>query len=252
MSWAQWRRLFEARARRTLSPALPPSELSGLQQRELLRSLRIFQIGETGEGRIVHEIRRLQCLDLDDDYRAALALIIAEEGRHARLLGLCVRSLGGEPLRHSWTERLFTWGRRAVGVRAKLVVLFAAEVIGIAFYGALSRGLPPGALRHRLAEIGEDEVAHYEFHLAFFRQYRAQPLKWLLFVAAWWAVALACTAVLVADHRRTLRAFGLRPLAVGRQCWELTAFVLGTELCDKAPTQPEAGANPVVGRFHLV
>lgn len=225
MTWEQWRRLFEARASRATPQSIASPTLPEASRRQLVRSLRIFQIGETGEGRIVHEIQKVQCLDIDDHYRAALALIIAEEGRHARMLGLCVRALGGEPIGSTWTERLFTWGRRAAGVHAKLVVLFAAEVVGIAFYGALGRALPPGELRDRLADIGRDEVAHYQFHTDFFRQYRAHALKWPLFVTVWWAVGVACTTVLMMDHGRTLRAVGVRPAAVGRECLALLAGV---------------------------
>src|SRR5581483_6598937 len=95
-----------------------------------------FQLGESGEGRIAHEIDA--CEGVSDDYRAALKLFVAEEGRHARILGLMVRALGGKLLERSWTERLFVHARRLFGVRFKLLVLLAAEVIGIGFYGMLS------------------------------------------------------------------------------------------------------------------
>jgi hypothetical protein len=86
----------------------------------IARSLAKFQLGEAGEGRIAKEIDRARLPSIDADYRAALKLFVAEEGRHARLLGLAVRALGGSLLQKNWTEALFVRGRRLLGLRLKL------------------------------------------------------------------------------------------------------------------------------------
>src|SRR5262249_39452225 len=139
-----------------------------------------------------------------------------EEGRHGRILGELVRALGGRLLEKNWTERLFVWGRRLIGVRLKLVVLLAAEVIGIAFYGLLAEQLPQGQLRRALEQICADEAHHLRFHCDFFRTQAPTGSRKALFQCVWWAVGWAAAAVVMLDHAPTLRALGI-PLRVAAQ-----------------------------------
>ena len=131
MPWSSWRAHFERNALRPL-PA-PPRDCDGIPQpwrAPLLRSLARFQVGEAGEGRIARQIDRVALPGVDDDYRVALKLFVREEGRHARILGDIIRAMGGSLLRGHWTEQAFVGARRLAGVRAKLLVLLAAEVVG--------------------------------------------------------------------------------------------------------------------------
>jgi hypothetical protein len=219
--WSFWRAHFERNRRRALPPirdaaALPPS-----QARALAWSLARFQIGETGEGRIVGAVARSRMAEIDDDYRYALALFIAEEGRHAHMLALMVRALGGRLLRGTWTERLFVVARRLLGIRCKLMMMFAAEVVGIGFYGALAAHLPRCATRAALEQIAADERAHLLFHRQFFAL--AAPGGWrrALFQACWAAVAPAAALIVLWDHRHTLRALGIPAPGLRRRLFEL-------------------------------
>ncbi|HYH99849.1 ferritin-like domain-containing protein, partial [Hyalangium sp.] len=200
MRWSDWRRHFEVNRRRPL-----PEELEGAEEvpeawRPALRtSLAIFQLGESGEGRIAHEIDRAKVPGIDADYRASLKLFVAEEGRHARILGLMVRGLGGKLLARNWTERLFVFGRRLLGLRLKMMVLLAAEVVGGSFYGLLASRLPVGGLRRGLEEICEDEQHHLDFHGEFFaRQGWGVPMR-AVWQAVWWSLALAAMSVVLVD-----------------------------------------------------
>jgi hypothetical protein len=215
MTWCSWRAHFERNAARPLPPLRPAlPEVPDAWTAALARSLARFQVGESGEGRIAHEIDRATLPGVDADYRAALKRFVAEEGRHARILAGLVQALGGQLLARTWTERLFVHGRRLLGVRAKLLVLLAAEVVGIAFYGALARGLPQGALRRALEELCADEEAHLRFHCDFFRLQARTRAARLLFLAAWWPLVLAAGCVVLLDHRPTLRVLGLSPRRV--------------------------------------
>ncbi len=210
MGWNDWRRHFEENETRALPRVGDP--LFGVPEAwraPLLRSLARFQIGETGEGRIAHEIHRVTLEGIDDDYRVALGLFIREEGRHARILAELVRAMGGSLLEKSWTERAFRRVRRAVGVREKLVVLLVAEVIGVVFYGAIAARLPRGTLRDAIESICDDEAAHLAFHCDFFRtQVRSDGAR-AAFRAACAAGGIVAGAVVVLDHAATLRALGI-------------------------------------------
>lgn len=212
--WSAWKNYFEANARRPL-PAIDGSEVPAAWAGPLARSLAIFQLGEGGEGRVAREIERVSLAGIDDDYRAALKLFVREEGRHAKILAAMVRALGGDLKRAAWTERLFVRGRRLLGLRLKLLVLLAAEVVGLGFYGLLAERLGGCPIGQALREIAEDERRHLEFHCAFFRGQARTGVERAVFVAAWGIVAGAACAVVLVDHRATLRAMGARG-AVGR------------------------------------
>lgn len=210
MRWSDWRRHFELNRQRPLPEELERAEeVPEAWRSALAASLATFQLGEAGEGRIAHEIDRAKVPGIDADYRAALKLFVAEEGRHARILGLMVRALGGKLLARNWTERLFVFGRRLLGLRLKMLVLLAAEVVGGSFYGLLASRLPEGGLRRGLEQICEDEQHHLDFHGEFFaRQGWCAPMR-AVWQGAWWSIALAAMTVVLVDHRRTLRTMGI-------------------------------------------
>jgi hypothetical protein len=220
--WSSWRRHFESNAARPV-PAVDGSGVPGDWVRPLVRSLAIFQAGESGEGRIAREIDRVGLPGIDDDYRAALKLFVREEGRHAKILATAVRALGGELRRKQWSERLFVGGRRLLGVRLKLLVLLAAEVVGIGLYGALAERLGTCSIGQALRELCDDEAMHLEFHCEFFRTQTASRWRRGVFSGVWWAVAAAACATVLVDHRATLRALGVR--GAGRRMLGLVAEV---------------------------
>lgn len=145
-------------------------------------------------------------------YRRALALFIAEEGRHARIMASLVGALGGRLLASTWSERLFVRVRRLAGIRTKLLVLYAAEVVGIGFYATLAAALPAGEARRALEQIAADEQRHFAFHRRFFRIQAPDGWRRALFRCAWIAVAVGGAAVVLWDHRQTLRVLGLSRL----------------------------------------
>lgn len=210
MRWSDWRRHFEVNRTRPLPEGLSClNEVPGAWREEVAASLARFQLGEAGEGRIAHEIDGARLPGIDADYRAALKLFVAEEGRHGRILGHAVRALGGRLLAKNWTEHLFVRGRRLLGLRLKLTVLLVAEVVGGAFYGLLASRLPDGPLRRALEQICEDERHHLRFHGDFFSAQGWGPLMHAGWWVTWWALACAASAVVLVDHRRTLKTLGI-------------------------------------------
>lgn len=203
MDWTDWLAHFERNRTRPLPDLSDP----GVPEpwRELVVStLARLQAGETGEGRIVNQVRQAGLGDAV--YQDCVRLFVAEEGRHAAILGRALKALGGGPRPEAWTARLFTLGRHAVGPRAKLLVLLSAEVIAIGLYGAMGRALPDGSLREAFLAIERDEVDHLAFHCDLLRtDARARAL----FRVGWRALAAASAAVVLADHAPTLKVLGI-------------------------------------------
>ena len=210
MTWSLWKMSFEAAAQRPVPPIVAPA-LSEAVRFGVLESLQKFQIGESGEGRVAHEIDSSLVPGIDGEFRASLKLLVREEGRHSRILALMVQALGGTTLSRNWSERLFVHLRRAFGLRFKMMVLLSVEVIGIAWYGLLAHQLPAGPFASALRQMCSDE----ERHLAFFsRFFAAQQLWWVRLL--WWPLNLAAGALVILDHRRTLAALHVPWGVIGR------------------------------------
>jgi hypothetical protein len=213
----RWRDHFERnRARVVPDLAGARDRLTDDQATTLARSLAVFQLGESKGGRLAVEIDGVP--GLDPDYREAIKLFVAEELRHGQLLALCVEGLGGELMTTTWTESLFVAARRLLGIRFKMVVLLAAETVGLGFYSAIASRLPDGALRSCLREICDDEVHHLQFHGDAFRGRRG-------FRLAWYPVVGAAAAVVLIDHRATLRVLGVPRLEAARRFYDQIAGV---------------------------
>lgn len=214
--WSVWVRWFEDNGARPW-PAIDGGERWGPALRaRVAETLATLQAGETGEGRIAHEVHKH---DVGDPaWRACLPPFLAEEGQHALHLGRCLKHVGGAPRLDAPAARLFTTARRAIGPRTKLTVLFAAEVVAIGLYEGLADAIGPSGLADTLLRIRDDEVAHLAFHATFFHERVADdPLRRAAFVAAWRAGTRLAAVAALADHGPTLAALGGDPAAVRRR-----------------------------------
>ena len=184
-TWRHWHAFFAARSARPAPRILSDDAQLERVPASVARSLAIFQLGESGGGSIVEQARHSRIPEIDHDYAEAMALFVAEEHRHAELLACCVRALRGKLIRQNWTARLFVFGRRLVGLRLKVMVLLAAEVVGICYYNLLSGHLPAGELSDVLAEITADEKEHLRFHCDFLQRQVKSRAQRVLFTIAW-------------------------------------------------------------------
>lgn len=227
MDWTRWLAHFDRNRTRPLPDPTPgldalPADLVPV----LAASLAKFQRGETGEGRIANEVRRIGWDAIDDAYVAALKAFVAEEGRHARILGVAVRAMGGRPAPEAWSGRLFELGRRALDPRFELVALLGAEVAAIAAYQAMIDHLPACGLRDALQELVGDERGHLEFHASLFAEVAPDGVRRAALVAALSAVLAGATAVLVADHAALWRALGVSPARLTAEVARVGAIAL--------------------------
>ncbi len=203
-NWRAWRERFASRKDRALPPLETDYDYRQLP-RSVARSLAVFQLGESGGGTVVEQARRAKLKGIDSDYADAVEMFVAEEHRHANILAMAVRLTGGELLRDNWTDRLFVYGRRLMGLRLKVLVLLAAEVVGLVYYRAIAERLPPGVLRRWLEELVEDERMHLDFHCAFLRSQVKSRRARLVFLCTWRLLMVAAGVVVLVDHRQTLR-----------------------------------------------
>lgn len=235
--WEDWHRFFAGRATRPLPALCADHEYHRLPE-SLARSIAVFQLGESGGGTVVEEARRSRLPGIDDHYAEALGLFVEEEHRHANVLAICVRLMGGELLRENWTAKLFVRGRRLLGLRLKIMVLMAAEVVGLTVYRAIAERLPPGSMQDWLGEIVRDEALHLEFHAAFLRRQVRGPIASVVFRAAWRALAVAARLAVSIDHRRMFRDMVIDPAQL-REEWRRIA-----RRVEERVLQPETGAAP--------
>jgi hypothetical protein len=176
---------------------------------QLARSLSHFQLGESGEGTFLLNAAQSRYSD-DPDYEAALALFIAEEQEHARLLARLVERFGGSLIRRHWTHSLFRLFRHALGVRFEIQVLVTAELIGTAYYRVLARRVRDSVAEHVCQLVLRDEAQHVAFHLDRFAtdQERWLPIERALWAAQFQTLFLAAAKIAWLDHRAALGSLG--------------------------------------------
>ena len=214
--WREWKALFLSRSKRRMPATEPLRKYRNLPP-SLAASLAIFQLGESGGGTVVEQARQSRLADIDDDFADAMALFVAEEYRHADILALCVEQLGGELIENNWTARLFVSARRLIGLRLKVLVLLAAEVVGICYYYLIACRLPVSPIRDWLEELVADEQSHLDFHCDFLHTQVDRFWKRAVFVVTWRATMLLAAAVVMVDHRAAIRDLGIERRTIWRR-----------------------------------
>ena len=201
--WQHWHQFFANRSDREL-PQLDVSEDYSEWPASIAASLAVFQLGESGGGTVVGQARDSSLPGINGHYGSAMALFVSEERRHANILAMCVRMLDGKLLKRHWTARLFVSARRLLGLRFKVMVLLAAEVVGICYYHLLASRMPACIVRERLYELVADERAHLYFHCAFLRSQFTSLWQRRLFAASWRILMGAAALTVMFDHRQVL------------------------------------------------
>jgi hypothetical protein len=206
-AWVEYFRRNRQRLRRI--PWEEGVNLTPAERAAVIRSIQVFQLGESGEGKHFLRVAEQYTERVDDpDYLVALKLFLAEEHRHAGELGRVLDLVGEPRLSKEWTDNVFRWLRHRAGLELMIAVLLTGEVMAQVYYAAL-RGATRSITLGRLCnQILIDEAAHVRFQaerLALLRQNR------------WWvrlAFATFCERILFAGacvavwrgHRPVFRA----------------------------------------------
>lgn len=243
---AHWHRYFEGNlSGRDNWNDVTELTLDRENREPLIRSLQRFQVGESGEG---NNLKKCAASLGDEDYSAAIALFIAEEGEHARLLSRTLQMLDAPLLQGHWSDALFVIIRRLGGggrrgLRLELMILLVAEMIAKRYYRALYEGVECGVMRRMCAQILRDEVGHVAFHCDYLRGDFAQlpQVPRGLARGAWRAFFRVVCLIVALDHRSALRACGVSTRDWWRDC---NAIFDCTTTRIFAPKRSAANATP--------
>jgi hypothetical protein len=192
-----WVRDFEVAAEQRLRDGDPDWSRGARLHPAIVRSIQRFQVGESGDG------ANLVAKAGNGAYGTAVTLFVAEEQNHARLLDHLLAAAGAPTIAGHWSDAVFVWLRRALGLRLELLVLLVAEVIALRYYRALRDGTADPLTTDVAARILADEQRHVPFHRR--RLGTLHPI-----VRAGWRLLLTGTTVVVAlDHGPALRRLGV-------------------------------------------
>lgn len=181
--------------------------LTAAARAPLVASVQRFQVGESGDGA---QLLAKAMAAGDPTYAEAARLFVAEEQQHAALLGDLLTYLNAQPISSHWSDAVFIWLRRLLGLRTELMVLSVAEVVALRYYGALAQRHPDVVVRAVAQRIVDDEHDHVAFQKDRLRAGFAntsRPAR-LLVAALWWVVATGATVVVAVDHGAVLRTIG--------------------------------------------
>jgi rubrerythrin len=208
MNWSKWKKYFYKNSFSKL-PEIHDSldRMNSEQKLALQKSLAIFQLGEAGEGRIAKEIYKTNIFAVNQNYRECIEYFVKEEGKHARILSKIIFTLGGRLLEKNWTEKLFSLGRRLLGIRLKLIVLLVAELVSLVFYKFYIQKLPLSGIRAALIGILKEEEKHLEFHSNFFKIRLNHFVSRNTFKILFFIISHSAFLVILLDHFRYLKKF---------------------------------------------
>lgn len=225
MNTHRWIQHFKANRGTFQPPVMAPDAcaLPQLIKTDLRDSLAIFQLGESGGGtRLMRYVQRVVPEKNLAGYEEAVALFIAEEQFHARILAKLVKYLGGDCLQKQWSNSVFRWLRNHFGVEFNIQILLIAELIAEVYYGLLYRKSNDPAVRAVCHRILSDEMRHIAFHTEFLRERLDSMHAWrrLLWRAQFWCSHRITSCVVAWDHRRCFRALGVSPVDTARMAFK--------------------------------
>jgi hypothetical protein len=225
MNTPRWTQHFLHNRQQFTEPSLPHdgTHLPDHVRRPLVRSLAIFQLGETGGGsRLMHYVRQVVQIDQLKGYEESVGLFIEEEQYHSRLLDRLVRYLGGQTMEKQWTNSIFRWLRNHFGVEFNIQVLLIAELIAEVYFGLLYRKSHDPLVKICCHKILGDEMRHIAFHTEFLRErLEAMPAWWRrLWRAQFWCLQRVTACVVAFDHRDCFLSLETHPLEVARMAFK--------------------------------
>jgi (E)-4-hydroxy-3-methyl-but-2-enyl pyrophosphate reductase len=209
----QWVRHFRANAQRPEEIAWHESRrLTPSERTAVLRSIQIFQLGESGNGTRLLRAAAEDCRRTGDrPYLQALGLFIKEEQRHAGLLERFLHREETDLIDREWTNGIFRHVRNVLGLELMLLILLAAELMARVYYAALSRATEDSVLQAICRHILRDERWHVQFQSNRLRQIRTGRPRWknrLIRGAEQIGFRAVCLAVWF-DHAPVFRAAGI-------------------------------------------
>jgi hypothetical protein len=186
----------------------------------VLRSIQIFQLGESGGGSRLLRAAESYCRRHGDRlHLKALRLFVREEQRHAELLAHFLERERTGLIGRQWTNGVFRRFRNWLGLELMLAVLLAAELMARVYYAALGRATDDPVLRAICDRILRDERWHVRFQcdrLGNMRSGRSAALRTLTSWAERLGFRVVCVTVWF-NHAPVFRAAGIGVRAFWRK-----------------------------------
>jgi hypothetical protein len=210
-------------------PTTLDDTLTGRERRLIGDSIAVFQLGESSDGAQLRAAVRRQCqAQADQPLVEIFDLLIAEEQRHACLLGDFMQDHEIARREHALTDQAFRALRHRGGLQSRLRILITAEIIGIVYYRALEVVTSCRRLQILCRTLAADELAHVAFEAQLLREMQLRKRGWAKSLSRAWEQGLligACGVVWL-THRRVLKSAGYGVLLFLRDCRSQYAFYL--------------------------
>jgi hypothetical protein len=209
-------------------PATLDDTLTGRERRLIAASIATFQLGESSDGaRLRAAVRRHCAAPADHPFVEIFELFIAEEQRHAHLLGEFMQDHEIPEIRNAVTDRAFRRLRHFGGLESRLRLLVTAEIIGIVYYRALEVVTDCRRLQILCRTLVADELVHVAFESQLLLALRTRRPGVAKLLGAWEQCLLTATSLAVwLTHRPVLKSAGYGPLLFLRDCRSQYAFYL--------------------------
>lgn len=228
---------------RQVPPTLDDT-LSARERRLIEDSIATFQLGESSQGTHLRRAARQHLPGQDGTLVEIFDLFIAEEQRHARLLGEFMQDHEIALRERALTDQVFRATRRLGSLEARLRVLLIAEIIGIVFYRSLEVVTDCRRLQILCRTLAADELVHvaFESQLLLAMKNRRSGFSKLLLGACEQGLLRAAALLVWVTHRRVLKCAGYGPLLFLRDCRSQYDFYL------KWPPAPRASRRQRLAR----
>jgi hypothetical protein len=188
-------------------------DLSDEERAAIAHSIQTFQLGENSEGRhLMRYAKRWADRTGDTAYPEAIRMLIAEEQRHAGVLGRFMEFNGIARIKRGCTDGIFRRARNAFGsLEISISVLVTAEIIAKIYYPALSAATESIVLREICKQIHREEIAHVEFQTEQLARIRAGRPAYAICATRFLHRLLFYPTLMVVglSHRMALRRGGL-------------------------------------------
>ena len=207
--YSDWARYFEQNVWPEFGVA--GGSLSKAERDLVAQSIGQFQLGEDSGGRTLLALgREFAGAAGEPGYLRSLELFIAEEQRHASMLGRFMDGEGIPRLTRDRADRVFRLVRKLWGLECMLTVLMSAECVALPYYSALHEATQSAALRAICRQILRDEAMHLKYQGQTLARLGAGRGFWMTSVAQMLqrGAVLGAATLVYAQHRRFFRAVG--------------------------------------------
>jgi hypothetical protein len=189
------------------------ADLTEVERRAIAHSIRVFQLGESSEGRnLMRYAKQWAERSGDGAYPEAIRMLIAEEQRHASALGRFMDLNGIARIKRGYTDGVFRRLRNLFGsLEVSIAVLVTAELIAKVYYPALRAATQSSVLRRTCELIEREEISHVEFQTEQLARLRSGRPGAVICATHWLQRLLFYLTIFVVglSHRRALGCGGL-------------------------------------------